>query len=336
MTKAKVLVWGACGFIGTELTAMLVRQGYRVAVLSRPRSRYAPASWDEVVEWHELEGRDAEEVYRSALAGVEVVFNLAGSSGAVGSNRDPGASLDANCRTQLEFLQACAEYGDRPHIVYPSSRLVYGFTGNAQVTETHPLSPRSVYAAHKLCVENYLQIWAQRDLISYTVCRISNAYGYEASRQNAGYKIINLFVRKALRGEEIVLFGDGGQYRDFIYISDVAEILLRAGFYPSARNEIFNIGSGTSHTMAEAAAMIAKLACRTPVRYTPWPEEYSLVESGDYFADVSKSRRALRLGEATPFACGLEKTIELYRDDIDPHPLPDLFQAQAAGAVQVG
>jgi UDP-glucose 4-epimerase len=279
MAKPKVLVWGASGFIGTDLTAKLVRQGYRVAVLSRARNRYPPASWDESVEWHELNGRNPGDVYRKALTGVEVVFNLAGSSGAVSSNRDPGASLDANCRTQLEFLQACAETGEKPHIVYSSSRLVYGVTGNVRVTEKHPVAPRSVYAAHKLCVENYLQIWAQRGLISCTVCRISNAYGYDGGGQGEGYKIINLFIQKALRGEEIVLFGDGGQYRDFIYMSDLSETLLRAGFYPSARNEAFNIGSGTSHTMAEAAEMIAKLTGDVRVRYMPWPVEYSLSAS---------------------------------------------------------
>jgi UDP-glucose 4-epimerase len=335
MTKPKVLIWGASGFIGTDLTSKLVRQGYRVAVLSRSRSRYAPAEWDELVDWHELNGRQAGPVYREALADVEVVFNLAGSSGAVSSNRNPIASLDANCRTQLEFLQACAECGGKPHIVYSSSRLVYGVTGDARVNENHPVAPRSVYAANKLCVENYLQIWAHLGLISYTVCRISNAYGYDGTGHGQGYKIINSFIQNALRGEEIVLFGDGGQHRDFIYISDLSEILLRTGFYPSSRNQTFNIGSGSSHTMAEAAEIINTLTGRARVRYAPWPEEYSLVESGDYFADVSKSRQALQLGAPTSLVAGLAKTVELYREEQDQVLVLASGAAEAAGATQL-
>jgi UDP-glucose 4-epimerase len=241
------------------------------------------------------------------------VFDLAGMSGAVATNRAPIKSLDNDCRSQLEFLNACALAGNRPHVVFSSSRLVYGETGHQPVAEDHPVSPRSIYAAHRICVENYLQIYARLGHITYSVCRISNVYGCGGARHTTSHGILNNFIRTAVEGKPITLFGDGSQLRDYIYIADLVESLIRCGIRPAARNQVFNVGSGASVTMREAASMICDLTGAPPLHFAPWPSEWGTVESGDYVANTQKARSILGLSCDYGLEAGIAETVELYR-----------------------
>jgi UDP-glucose 4-epimerase len=244
-----------------------------------------------------------------------LIYDLAGSSGAVASNRSPGASLEGNCRIQLRLLEACVAAGNRPHVVFSSSRLVYGETGRTRAAEDHPVNPQSVYAAHKLCIEHYLKIFARLGHITYTICRISNVYGSDAGHQGQGYRVVNAFIRAGLAGQIITLFGDGRQLRDFIYIDDLIQALMQSGTAAAARNQVFNIGSGVSSSMLEAASLIREMTSAPPLRFAPWPEDYGLVESGDYVADISKARRLLGIRPAYTLAEGIAESIAQLRGD---------------------
>ena len=109
---------------------------------------------------------NAKAVLRESVRNAELVFNVSGSSGAVSSNQNPLASLRENCAWQLEFLNACSTVNRRLHVVFASTRLVYGKPHSLPVGETHPLSPESMYAAHKLCIEHYHQIYALQKAIT--------------------------------------------------------------------------------------------------------------------------------------------------------------------------
>ncbi len=262
----------------------------------------------------ELQGRPADaETIRQAVSTCSVVFDLVGSSGAVSSNRSPLENLDNNCRIQLEFLEACALAGSKPHIVFSSSRLVYGQTGSQPVAEDHPVAPQSIYAAHKLCIENYLQIYASLGHITYTTCRISNVYGFDTGPKGQGYRVVNAFIRQGLAGKSITLFGDGSQLRDYIYIADLVEALMRCGTLPSARNELLNIGAGASVTMRDTASLIRKLTGGPPVHFAPWPQDYGTVESGDFVANIEKAKSLIGLSCKYDLAAGLAETVAQYR-----------------------
>lgn len=309
------LVWGGLGFLGRHLVSRLVNDGVAVSILSRSRSLYPTPSWASKVRWFELhEGEDSQSTLLSAVSSASVIYDFAGSSGAVASNRDPLGSLELNCRKHLEFLRACEMAANQPHVVFASSWLVYGATNAVAVSESHPLAPQSMYAAHKICIENYLQIFARRNKITYTICRISNPYGPDSSRPGTAYKILNSFIQHALADLPITLFGDGGQLRDFIYISDLVDALVLCGYSLPARNDLFNIGSGVSHAIRDAVHMIRDLVGAPAVNFELWPEEYKTVESGDYVADISAARTKLGFTPAYDLRSGLEETIQQYRE----------------------
>jgi UDP-glucose 4-epimerase len=314
LSSPRILVWGPFGFIGSNLTAALLSRGHRVTILSRPLCRYEDPGWVERVECFELhDGDDNAATIRQAVSGVSVVYDLAGMSGAVASNRAPIKSLEDDCRRHLELLDACERAGNRPHVVFPSTRLVYGETGREPVTEEHPLSPRCIYAAHRACIENYLQIYAGHGEITYTICRISNAYGHARGRVSVDYGVLNGFIRRALNGQPVTLFGDGSQLRDYIYIADLVEALIRCGTRAAASNQLFNIGAGSSVTMRDAVFLIRELTGSPPVQFAPWPEDWRAVELGDYLVDTQKARTLLGVSCAYDFAAGLAETVDLYR-----------------------
>lgn len=324
---SNVLVWGALGFLGQHVVEALLARGANVSVLCRPRHLYQQPWWAERVKWHELSGPADSKTLTSAISSAELIYNFAGASGAVRSNLDPAYSLNANCSAQLEFLAACAEAGHCPHVVFASSWLVYDIRDNAPVKEDHPVAPRSMYGAHKLCIENYLRIFQLRNKITYTICRISNPYGRDPSRPTNAYKILNSFVQSVIAGTPIHLFGDGSQLRDFLYISDLTEALLLCG-QPQARNEVFNISLGVSYSLRQAVETLAELAGRTQVIHMPWPEEYEAAEPGSYLADVGKAREHLHFSPSTSLRQGLAKTMLHFRS----HHVGGLVSAAGASA----
>lgn len=312
----RVLVWGALGFIGSHLTEALLARGYDVAVLCRSRSAYASPRWACKVSWYELSSGNHDEVMLEALRGVSIVFNLAGSSGAVASNADPLRSMQDNCGAQLRFLQACRTAGTRPHVVFTSSRLVYGETMQTVVSEDLQPQPRSIYAVHKVCCEQYLQVYATMGAITHTICRISNAYGPDPGRAGQGYKILNSFIQKCLAHTPVLLFGSGEQVRDFVFVDDLTDVMVQCGTLPSAVNEIFNIGCGKGCRLVDAARMIRELTDAPPLVFQPWPEEYLTVESGDYISDISKARRLLGFEPQYDIARGIHETICAYQEEV--------------------
>jgi UDP-glucose 4-epimerase len=309
---ARILVWGALGMIGSHLVDALVKANCSVMVLCRARGGYPKPWWASRVEWHELDERRVEETLQRAVARASIVIDLAGSSGAVASNARPIESLDRNCRIQLQFLEACRTAGHKPHIVFTSSRLVYGSPERLPVSEDHPLNPRSMYAAHKLCIEQYLQIYAGMNAITYTICRISNAFGYDSIGASKGYKILNSFIERSLAGKPITLFGTGGQTRDFIHLEDLTGALIRCCTLSAAVNQTINVGSGEACRLVDAASIIREMTSGPPLCFESWPEEYLAVESGDYVTDIGKMTRLLEFTPRYPILSGIALTMDSY------------------------
>jgi UDP-glucose 4-epimerase len=213
--------------------------------------------------------------------------------------------------------------GTRPHVVFASSRLVYGPVSELPVSEEATVAPRSAYAAHKLCVEHYHQIAALREKITFSICRISNPYGFFDQRAAKAYGFINNLIQRGCRKEPLTIYGDGEQIRDYIHISDLLEALRLCGSESGARNQIFNIGCGQGISVAAAAEEVRNLT-GAPVLRVPWPAEELFVESGDYVAGIQKARTLLGFDPRMSFRDGLRKLLSgrmeghLHKEDGSP------------------
>jgi nucleoside-diphosphate-sugar epimerase len=148
-----------------------------------------------------------------------------------------------------------------------SSRLVYGTPITLPVDESHPLRPGTLYAAHKLLLENYLQVFSKTHGLKTIVFRLSSPYGPNAPSTPGRLGVWNQFINKALRGETLSIYGDGRQLRDFVYIDDVVRAFLLAAATTSVLGKSFNLGGERPIPLREAVMVIAKEAGGTPVRF---------------------------------------------------------------------
>jgi len=311
----RVLVTGGLGFIGINVCLRLLELGAQVTVLDNfvppnpahpfdailPRLRIAVADI-----------RDEDKVER-VIRGQEVIFNLAGKSGAADSNKTPLNDLDINCRGHLTILEACRSFNPAVAIVFPSSRLVYGKPRYLPVDEMHPVLPESIYAAHKLAVENYHLIYGHLHGLKATVLRVTNPYGPLQVGDARGYGIANKFIQAAVRGEKLTVFGAGEQRRDYLYIDDLVRAMLLAGSLEVARGRIYNIGDDKSASLMELAQLAVATAGCGEIAQIPWPEDYRAIETGDFQSDLTLAARELGWQPVTQLAEGVARTVSFYQ-----------------------
>lgn len=314
----KVLVTGGLGFIGLNTCVRLLELGAEVTVLDN----FMPPATDRMLNGVRdrlkiaiADIRDEDKVER-VVREQQVVFNLAGKSGAADSNKAPMNDLDINCRGHLTILESCRRFNPTVSIVFPSSRLVYGKPRYLPVDESHPLAPESIYAAHKLTVENYHLIYGRLYGLKATVMRISNPYGPLQSGDARPYGIANRFIQAAVRGEKITLFGEGEQSRDYLFIDDLVDAFLQAGCTEAARGRVYNIGDREAVSLMELAQLAVSAAGRGEIVKVPWPEEYRVIETGDYRSDIDLAREELGWCPSTGLRDGIARTVDFYRQAI--------------------
>lgn len=304
-----VLVLGGDGFIGLNITRALYQLKANTTVLSRREASRAE-KYAQVIHGDFCDPQVSEQL----LTDQSIIFDCIGTTSAEKSNQDPVSSLDLECRPHLRFIQACANRIEQPLIVFLSSRLVYGRPIYLPVDEQHPLNPTSIYAAHKITVENYLRVFENSHGLRHCIFRVSNPYGPYQPLESKGYGIINHFIHLAAVGDTVRLFGDGSQIRDYIYIDDLINQLLQAAMTESCEGKTFNIGGPLHIPIAEAAARITQLSGDTPLKFVPWPDNSKMIETGDYYANCDKLNQALNFSALTDFDLGIKRTLDYYRE----------------------
>lgn len=313
-----VLVIGGLGFIGGRLSSALAPAGARVTVLTPSRQKHNEAAVDleaQGVRVIEADVRDRQAMDAS-VRGQDVVFNLAGQSGAVRSMEQPWDDLDVNARGMLTLVEAIRRENPRARLVFAGSRLEYGRVGSQPVAETHDTDPLCVHAIHKLVAEQYLRLYARLYGISYAVARITNPYGPGQPRSRTAYGVVNRLIHLALSNDALPIYGDGRQRRDYIYIDDVVSALVLLGDPDRASvstHDIYNVGTGTGTSIAEMAQAITFAAGGGRVEHVAWPPLAEQIETGDFVADISRIRADLGWTPVVSLDEGLRRTVAFYR-----------------------
>jgi UDP-glucose 4-epimerase len=315
LTRTRVLVTGGLGFIGSNLVKRLTANDARVTVLtpSAEAHRERAAEFGLLgVEIVSGDVRDASLMPR-LVANQNVVYHLAGRSGAVRSIEDPFADLDVNYRGTLVLLDAVRREASSAKLVFAGSRLHYGHPSSVPVRESQPPDPLSLHAVHKTAAESALQVYGRLFGIRVTVARITNPYGSGQPRERTAYGVINRLVHLAVAGDVLPIYGDGRQLRDYVHVDDVTAALVAMGTSPVADGRTYNVGSGVGTSLVDAAKTIVEICGRGRVEHVAWPELAARVETGDFVADISKIRQELGWTPSTPLREGLEQTVAFYR-----------------------
>jgi UDP-glucose 4-epimerase len=235
-----ILVTGGAGFIGSHLTDALVDEGHRVAVVDNlstgERNQVNPKA-----DFYGIDLLDGTLPAVFAQEKPEIVFHLAAHTDVQASLKKPVRDAQVNVLGTLNLLQQCAEHKVRK-IIYSSSAAVYGNPEYLGVDERHPLKPVSFYGVSKLVPEQYLAVFSRLYDLDYTILRYANVYGERQGNGGEG-GVVSIFFERMSRNKTPVIFGDGEQTRDFIYVKDVISANLAALARGSC--ETFNIGCNT-------------------------------------------------------------------------------------------
>ena len=307
---ARWLVTGGAGFIGSHLSQALLARGETVRIADDLSTGKASnlAVLDGAAEI--LTGDLADiDVARAAVDGVDLVLHQAAIPSVPRSVADPLTSHRANLDATLALLVAARDAGVR-RVVYAGSSSAYGDTPDLPKHEDMVPRPMSPYALQKLVGEQYLQLFTALYGLETVTIRYFNVFGPRQDPSSPYSGVIALFITRLLAGEPPIITGDGGQTRDFTYIDNIVEGVLRAAVRPQAAGQVINVATGRRISINELAQTLLRLF-DSPL--TPVYIESRAGDVRDSLADLGRARELLGYEPHVSFEDGLRATVDWYR-----------------------
>jgi len=305
------LVTGGAGFIGSHLAEELVRRGERVRVVDsfitgkRRNLEHLPA-----VELIEGDLADAG-VSERAVAGMDYVLHQAAIPSVPRSVKDPVTCNRANITAGLNLLVAARDAGVK-RVVYAGSSSAYGDTPTLPKREDMPTNPLSPYALQKLVVEQYCQLFTRLYGLETVTTRYFNVFGPRQDPGSPYSGVISLFTTALLEGRQPIIYGDGGQTRDFTYIANVVDGVLRAVTAPKASGEVINVAVGGRISLNDLLATLNKIVGQDIKAIYKEPRAGDIRDSQ---ADITKAQALLGYTPTVPLEEGLKRTLEWCRSE---------------------
>jgi UDP-glucose 4-epimerase len=311
--EKKVLITGGLGFIGSNLARRLISLGADVTLVDSLIPQYggnrhnvADLLGRVTINVCDVRDRFALEYL---LRGQDYLFNLAGQTSHLDSMTEPQVDLDINASAQLSILEACRRVNPAVRVVFASTRQLYGRPDYLPVDEKHPIRPVDVNGINKFAGEGYHLLYSTVYGIRASVLRLTNTYGPGMRVKDARQTFLGIWVRQLLEGSTIKVFGDGMQLRDFNYVDDGVDALLRAAASDQAIGKVYNLGSSEVVSLKDLAVMVTQLRPGGRFELVPFPAERKAIDIGDYYSDFSLIRNELDWNPRVDLRDGLARTI---------------------------
>lgn len=312
------LVTGGAGFIGSHITEALLDAGARVRVLDNFstgfRHNLQPFLGGNL-EVIEGDASDSQLVDR-AVAGVDYVFHQAAMASVPRSIREPELCHQW-CTTSTVKLLAASARGKVRRFVLASTSAAYGDSPFVSKRESDPVAPLSPYAAAKLAAEAYCRSFVTSFELETVILRYFNVFGPRQDPQSEYSAVIPRFVSMILSGSRPIIYGDGQQSRDFVFVGDVARANLLAATVPGIAGSTFNIGRGERTTLLELLIRLREILGQ---EIEPIHEPPRIGDVRDSLADISEARRRLGFDPQVSIAEGLSRSVDYYRSVVEPTP----------------
>lgn len=347
-----VLITGGAGFVGSNLAHYLVKMGANVSVLDN----FHPSFGSNRANFKGIEG--AVKIYEGDVANTntelldrlvsesDIVIHAAAQCSHVDSMIDPWLDLNFNCEGTLRVLEAAKKAkanGKKTSIVYVGTRAMLGAPLTLPADERTLPNPVDIYGVNKLAAELYGSVYARVHQVPFVSLRMTNSYGPRHQMKHGRYGILNWFISLAMQKKTIKVFGTGEQLRDYLYIDDAVECILRAAMYASTAVwgegnssgdvryykqahlagenipfAVYNMGSGKGLKFVDCAKMVVEIA-GGQLEMVEWPADRKAIETGDYVSDGVAALRGLGWQSSTTFADGLQKTHAFYLNSLNDY-----------------
>jgi UDP-glucose 4-epimerase len=308
----KVLVTGGAGFIGSHMVEKLLELGAKVSVVDIMLcgNKVAHLKGHKDLSIHEVDVTDSSAV-APLFAGQDIVFHLAAVVGVEETQDEPVHLLDVEVGGTASII-ALAAKNKVKRFVFASSSEVYGDSIEPMVEEG-PFNPKSTYALCKLIGEHYCRAYYKKFGLEFTALRYFNSYG---PRQDERF-VLSRFIKRAMDGQELFIYGDGTQTRDFTYVGDSVHMSLLAGAMDSGVNQIFNFGTGRAVSINSLADIVLdklNLKGKVKVSHIDYDQRRTReIEVFSRLANVEWAEKLLEYRPVTGLENGMQKTIDWYR-----------------------
>jgi len=278
MNKPLSLVTGAAGFIGSNLTDYLVRQGHQVVCVDNESADNEKFHWNDTTINVSADITDYKSM-KNVFTGVDYVFHLAAESRLQPAINNPIQAVQRNCVGTTVMLQCAREAGVK-RFIYSSTSSGYGNNPYPNV-ETQPDDSLNPYSASKVAAEKFCKMYTDLYGLETVILRYFNVFGSRSPAKGQYAPVIGIFQRQRDAGEPLTIVGDGSQRRDFVHVEDVARANYLASFMPlkGCAGQVFNVGSGNCYTIKQIADSISDNQVYIPKRGG---------EMDTTFADITK------------------------------------------------
>jgi len=307
----KCAVLGAGGFIGINLCQALLGRVDQLRAFNRTDRSIKELAG---LEWV-LGDFDNPESVKEAVNGCDTVIHLINTI-PVHTKSGPIIDVQKNVVSTLQLLDTCCEQGIKKIIFISSGGSVYGISDILPTPEYAATEPITAYGVSKLTIEKYLAHYRHTKGLEYRILRVANPYGpYQTISHNHG--VIAVFIQRALMGLPIEIWGDGSTIRDYIYIHDVVQAIIKVMDYEGPEH-IFNIGSGKGLSLEQVVKAIEqKLKCLIEVKYTSQGSKHIPVS----ILDIRKAGKYLEWKPQYSFDEGLSNTIDWLQERSENIPV---------------
>lgn len=286
----KILITGGSGYIAQNLLQRLIQIPCKISIISRNVENivtrnglaevlFIDESIDNITDWSPL------------ISDVDVIFHLAAQTSIYRAQSDPIQDLQINVLPMLRLLEDCKKSGNKLSIIFSSTVTIAGIPDRVPVDESYHDNPITIYDIHKSMAEQYLKHYIMSGYVNGSILRFSNVYGPGPSSSSKDRGILNLMINRALQGESLTLFGDGSCIRDYIYIQDIVDALIKVYEEIDITNgKYFVIGSGIGFTISEAFQLIQnkvlmKNGKSGEIIHVDPPDELHQIETRNFIAN---------------------------------------------------
>lgn len=313
----RVLITGGLGFIGSNLARRLVDMGAQVCLIDFLNSRYGGnlfniAEFKDQVRVVVADIRD-EILMTGLVRDQDFLFNLAGQISHLGSMQDPGTDLEINCSSVLAILEMCRLHNPDIKVVYSGTRQIYGRPRYLPVDEKHPMEPIDFNGISKMAGGWYHILYNQVYGMQTTSLRLTNVYGPGMWVKDGRLSFIGLWFRQIVEGQELLIFGDGKQIRDFNHVEDVVDALLLSAANPASAGQIYNLGGEQPISLLNLANLMLEVNRGGSYSLAEFPPERKIIDIGDYYGDYTKINTELGWQPTIKLRDGIASTLDYYR-----------------------
>ncbi|MBE9532184.1 MAG: NAD-dependent epimerase/dehydratase family protein [Proteobacteria bacterium] len=315
-----VLITGGLGFIGSNLAHRLVECGSRITLVDSLIPEYGGNLFnikdiEDKVTLNVADVRDHNAI-EYLVQDKDFIFNLAGQVSHSDSMSDPMTDLEINCKSQLSILEACRHKNPGVSIVFAGTRQQYGRPEYPPVDEAHLQRPVDVNGINKVSGGSYHLLYNHVYGIKTVSLRLTNTYGPRQLMKHNRQGFVYWFIRQAIEGKELQIFGDGKQLRDFTYVDDAVDALLLAGGSKEACGKVFNLGGERPYSLLEFTEALLKECDQASYKIVPFPEDKKIIDIGDFYADFTLIKDTLGWSPTVELASGLKKTVDYYKENL--------------------